>query len=74
MPSGRPHITKLFALQAGICPYCAEPMTLEKGKPNSATREHIIPKSQGGKMLVAACANCNHEKGAKPLVIYLACR
>jgi hypothetical protein len=49
-------------------------MTLAKGRPDSATREHVIPKSQGGKMVVAACAACNHEKGCKPLVVFLALR
>lgn len=56
---------------ADICTYCTDAGTAR----NPMTREHIIPKSQGGGGLrlntVGACTRCNHERGHKPLLHYL---
>lgn len=75
MRNQRKKLTKLFNQQAGICPYCMEDMTLEKGFISTATLDHIIPKMRGGKdlnnNLLAACSQCNHKKGSKSLALFL---
>ena len=39
------------------------------------TKEHIVPASEGGSggwwNIASACPTCNHERGSKPLLIYL---
>lgn len=66
-----PRITELFNRQSGSCAYCWTGMTLELGKPTTATQDHIIPKSRGGTSsiynLVAVCYTCNQEKRDIPL-------
>lgn len=52
-------------------------MTLKLGRASTATKEHILPRSHGGKddfNLAAACNKCNQERGNTPLLIYLAQR
>lgn len=54
------------------CPYCGNRMYgawkrrgRKKGKmhlPHDVTREHVIPHSQGGRIVIAACRRCNHDK------------
>jgi len=45
------------------CPYCLKQFPLSE-----ATKDHITPKSRGGKTepanIVLACKPCNNEKGA----------
>lgn len=64
-------LTSMFNEQAGICPYCMEEMTLERDQHNSATIEHILPKSRGGPDVrdnfMAVCMCCNQERGNTPL-------
>ena len=62
-------IISLFRLQRGLCYICRGPMTLERGNPNTATKDHIIPKSrlhiysdQKKNNIKAACAECNRKK------------
>ena len=47
-----------------VCQYCGEYLTR-----STATLDHVIPKSKGGKTTyfntVAACRKCNEEKGSK---------
>lgn len=55
---------KLYGSQINFtCPYCLKVFPL-----NKATREHLIPKSRGGKStpdnIVLACEKCNKEKGS----------
>lgn len=71
-------IRELFDIQSGVCAYCKTPMTLELGYGNTATRDHVIPKSAMGKFtikdsfnIVAACYDCNQRKSSKPLPIFL---
>lgn len=49
------------------CKYCGIRLTIEVGKPNTLTVDHIIPISRGGmnkrKNYVPACEPCNMEKG-----------
>ena len=53
-------------------------MVLDLGKENTATVEHIIPKSKGGPNrdfnYAAACLLCNKKKGNTPLLIFLSRR
>jgi hypothetical protein len=56
----------LFRRDQNICAYCGNMFPTEK-----LTRDHIIPKSLGGKDIwtnvVTACKPCNHRKGSKTL-------
>ena len=54
----------LFRRDQNICLYCGDHFS-----DKALTRDHIIPKSQGGRdkwsNVVAACKRCNHRKGAR---------
>lgn len=68
-------IVDLFNEQCGFCCYCSGKMTLKLGRHNTATVEHILPRSHGGKdhfNRAAAHASCNQERGNTPLLVYLA--
>ena len=67
-------IVDLFNEQCGFCCYCSGKMTLKLGRHNTATVEHILPRSHGGKdhfNRAAAHASCNQERGNTPLLVYL---
>ena len=63
-----PTLRQLFDQQDGRCWFCTDPMTYRaRGhKPNGASKEHLLPKSLGGRgtkaNLVAACRRCNALK------------
>lgn len=40
------------------CPYCACCMTQA-----NITREHLVPRSMGGRSVIFACRRCNNERG-----------
>lgn len=46
-----------------VCPYCLKTVPLSE-----ATKDHVTPKSRGGKTepsnIILTCKKCNHEKGA----------
>lgn len=51
------------------CFYCGDPVTVSESNPpskKSATVDHVVPRSQGGRNaqvnLVTACYECNHAK------------
>lgn len=52
----------LFRRDAYLCMYCGDTFA-----PEALTRDHIIPRSRGGKEiwtnLVSACRRCNQRKG-----------
>lgn len=54
----------LFRRDNYLCLYCGQQFS-----PAQLTRDHIIPRSRGGKddwtNVATACARCNHAKGAK---------
>jgi 5-methylcytosine-specific restriction endonuclease McrA len=65
---------RLARKQGGLCFYCNRPMLLEKGHPEAlndprqVTLDHILPKSEGGKIKgnsVAACLECNQERATQ---------
>lgn len=53
------------------CYWCGCGLRRELGYQNSATIEHLVPKSQGGPdriwNLAAACRRCNHTRGTMPI-------
>lgn len=75
-PRRKQSIYRLFNEQSGLCAYCGKEMTLHLGKPNTITRDHVIPRSKGGPTeawnLYGACLTCNSRKGDKPLIAFLA--
>lgn len=56
----------LFRRDQHICAYCGEEFS-----PAELTRDHITPRSRGGKdvwtNVVASCASCNKHKGNAPI-------
>lgn len=58
---------RLFRLAKGKCPTCGCQMTRSPDRDNSATLDHILPKSKGGPTkksnLEILCAACNRKKG-----------
>ena len=55
----------LFQRQDGLCYYCRRLMRLTlKPVDSQATRDHVVPRCQGGGKVVAACRECNHRKGS----------
>ena len=61
-------IIELFNEQSGLCYYCKMPMTLDLGHWNTATKDHVVPRSAGGPTqnwnLVASCYFDNQRKGS----------
>jgi len=52
----------------GACPYCRRTMSGTQSRSNTAaTRDHIVPKSQGGRLRIWCCRMCNTLKGSMPL-------
>ena len=60
--------TDIWALalrQNGCCKYCKRHMVIGAGCGISATKDHVKPKSKGGRggtNIVAACFDCNQAK------------
>lgn len=59
-------------IEHGQCAYCRIPA--RPGKP--LTREHVIPRARGGRrkdvrIIVPACAHCNHKRGCMDLIPFL---
>lgn len=59
-------------IRTGRCAYCRRPA--EPDRP--LTREHVIPRARGGRrkdvrIVVPACARCNHRRGCQELVVFL---
>lgn len=62
-------------MQDGQCVYCKAPA--EPDRP--LTREHVIPRAKGGRrrdhrIIVPACARCNHTRGCQEIVLFLLAR
>lgn len=59
-------------IRSGRCAYCRRPARPE----SPLTREHVIPRARGGRrkdirIIVPACARCNHRRGCQELVLFL---
>lgn len=54
------------------CAYCGARCATS---PERLTLDHVVPRSQGGRgapsNLVAACADCNHQRGDRPITAWL---
>lgn len=62
-------------IRNGWCVYCRTPA--EPDRP--LTREHVIPRARGGRrkdhrIIVPACARCNHTRGCQEIVLFLLAR
>lgn len=58
-------LAELYLFHQGHCRYCGCATVLGGEGDNAATRDHVVPKSRGGKQagnLVLACARCNSMK------------
>lgn len=65
----RPVLTR--DLKPAPCPYCGKTMYRFKGMhPQRATKDHVMPRSRGGKHheWVTACHACNDDKSCLTLV------
>lgn len=61
----KPIINRLFDGDV-LCCYCETYLT-----PQNRTKEHVIPKRVGGKIIKPCCRNCNEEKGGLMLHSYI---
>ena len=62
-------------IRGGRCVYCRRPASAEE----PLTREHVIPRGEGGRrkdvrIIVPACAACNHRRGCRELCLFLLLR
>lgn len=76
----RKRFERLRAKFFGTCVYCDRPLLVPgegpRKSPRMTTREHLIPRSQGGKRntdnIVAACYGCNQRRGDMPWLVFFA--
>ncbi len=62
-------------IRNGRCVYCRAPAAPDR----PLTREHVIPQARGGRrkdarIIVPACADCNHRRGCQEVVLFLLAR
>jgi hypothetical protein len=62
-------------IRNGSCVYCRAPAAPDR----PLTREHVIPRAKGGRrkdlrIIVPACARCNHRRGCQEIVLFLLAR
>lgn len=62
-------------IKNGVCVYCRAPAAPDR----PLTREHVIPQARGGRrrdarIIVPACADCNHRRGCQEIVLFLLAR
>jgi hypothetical protein len=62
-------------IRNGTCVYCRAPAAPDR----PLTREHVIPQARGGRrkdarIIVPACARCNHLRGCQEIVLFLLAR
>ena len=71
VPKRRTQFSKklVYARDKWLCQYCREKLIVGKNRYNSATIDHVLPKSRGGKSTfincVASCEPCNGRKANK---------
>lgn len=68
-------IRSLFQKQRGKCYICGEQMTLKLDRPNTATVDHVVPRSKAlypnKRNRKAACFTCNNAKADQSLTEYM---
>jgi hypothetical protein len=62
-------------IKTGKCVYCRASAAPDR----PLTREHVIPRARGGRrkdarIIVPACARCNHRRGCQEVVLFLLAR
>jgi len=60
-----------FCFYCGRATWSVPFKSRQKPYPDSLTKDHIFPKSKGGKATVPACYKCNQDKAALSLDEYL---
>lgn len=76
----RRRFEKLRSKFFGACVYCDRPLLVPgegpRKSPRMTTRDHLIPRSQGGTCnadnIVAACYGCNNRRGDMPWLVFFA--
>ncbi|MBN9034970.1 MAG: HNH endonuclease [Rhizobiales bacterium] len=70
----RAEIRLLTVNQRGRCYYCERMMTLGPHPTLKATRDHVVPRAEGGfdhmSNYVAACLQCNGARGTIPADLF----
>jgi 5-methylcytosine-specific restriction endonuclease McrA len=60
--------TRLAEAQNWRCCWCSRPVSIFRSRRDSATIEHVTPKSEGGtdawENLAMSCARCNSSRGS----------
>ena len=63
-----PSLKRLMRKHNGQCHYCRRHVVKDNDGSNMATRDHVLPQSQGGSYrvenLVLACKRCNNVRGS----------
>ena len=63
-------LRRLIREHGGKCHYCGRDVTKKRDGSRLATRDHIVPQSEGGTLrpnnLVLACKRCNNIRGSTP--------
>ena len=64
-----------YSLRHTRCHYCCVQLNYAQGFSNSATVEHIIPKSKGGTLRIEntliVCKTCNAKRGDKDFLGFI---
>lgn len=64
-------VLRWYQLGHRRCKYCHCQLVYNEGQPNTATAEHLVPKSQGGteifENLIVVCYRCNTARGNKDM-------
>lgn len=71
-PGGRLQRELEHRIKTGRCVYCRAHAAPDR----PLTREHVIPRARGGRrkdarIIVPACARCNHRRGCQEVVLFL---
>lgn len=53
-----------------VCPYCFRQMEMDAKSNAKRTKDHVIPRADGGKVTVFACWQCNNDKANLPLKVW----
>lgn len=63
-------VVSLGAAQGWACRWCRRPCVAAPGRADTATIDHLVPRSAGGRdgqeNLVMACRECNGRRGSMP--------
>jgi len=67
--------TRLAEAQNWRCCWCGRHTSIKRSRRDSATIEHVLPKSQGGtddwENLAMSCARCNSNRGSQDMETFV---